>query len=54
MDLTSPLIVAEVKINLSAIVEDIDLSVLIRGKGSSINVQVWVDLDGGHGYVAGL
>ena len=54
LDLTSPLIVAKVKIDLTTIVKDVDFSMLVRGKGSGIDVQVRVDLDGGHGDVAGL
>ena len=41
----SPFVVAQVQINLAAIVEDVDLSVLVGGEGAGVDVYVRVDLD---------
>ena len=41
----SPFVVAQVQINLAAIVEDVDLAVLVGGEGAGVDVYVRVDLD---------
>ena len=43
----SPFVVAQVQINLAAIVEDVDLAVLVGGEGAGVDVNVRVDLDTG-------
>ena len=43
----SPFVVAQVQINLAAIVEDVDLAVLVGGEGAGVDVNVRVDLDAG-------
>ena len=41
----SPFVVAQVQINLAAIVEDVDLAVLVGREGAGVDVNVRVDLD---------
>ena len=41
----SPFVVAQVQINLAAIIEDVDLAVLVGGEGAGVDVYVRVDLD---------
>ena len=46
-DIEVTLVVTEVEIGLTAVVEDIHLTVLGRSHGTGIDVHVRVDLDGG-------
>lgn len=41
------LVVAEVEVDLAAVVEDVDLPVLVGGEGAGVDVDVGVDLDRG-------
>ena len=51
---SQPLIVSEVEINFSAVIENVDLSVFVGRESSGVNVDVGVDLDGGDLDVARL
>ena len=39
-----PFVVSEVKVDLPAVVEDVDLAVLVWREGAGVDVQVGVDL----------
>ena len=49
-----PFIVSEIKVDFSSIVENIDLSVFVWRESSGVDVDVGIDLDGGHLDVARL
>lgn len=53
-DIEVPLVVAQVEVSLSSIVEDKDLSVLGRCHGTGIDVHVGVNLDGRDSQTQGL
>ena len=41
-----PFIVPEIQVDLASVVEDVDLTMFVRGKRSGVDVDVGVDLDG--------
>ena len=41
----SPFVVAQVQVDLAAVVEDVHLPVLVGGEGAGVDVDVRVDLD---------
>ena len=45
-DIEIPLVIAEIKIRLSTIIQHVHLAMLCWGHGTSINVHVRVNLDG--------
>ena len=47
-----PFVISQIKVDLSSVVEDVDFSMLVGRKGSGVDVDVRVDLDGGDGDVA--
>ena len=49
-----PFVVSKVEIDFSAVVENVDFSVFVGRKSSGVDVDVGIDLDGGHLDVARL
>ena len=41
----SPFVVAQVQVDLAAVVQDVHLPVLVGGEGAGVDVDVRVDLD---------
>ncbi len=50
----SPLIISEIEIDFSSVVEDVDLAVFVGRECSGVDVDVGIDLDRGHGDVTAL
>ncbi len=51
-DVQEPLVVAEIEVDLAAVVQHVHLPVLVGGEGAGVDVDVGVDLDAGDGHLA--
>ena len=53
-DVQVPLVVSQIQIGLSTVVEDVHLAVLGRRHRTGIDVHIRIDLDGSHAETGGL